>query len=260
MTSVSGVTAGQILNIDIDKRGPLPVYVQIAEAMRAMIHSGDLGPDSILPPSKLLCEKFGITRMTLRQAYARLEREGLLDPQRGRGTFIRRPRIERTLSRMIGFSEEMRAAGKTPGSKLLSFEQAAPTAAAAAFLGDGPVYRLERLRLADGAPIAIEEVQIPMALCPELTRFDFSTQSLYHVLEQEYRLPLERCEQVVAAAIPDKRLRSELKIGANVALLVVTRQSYTKSDRPATFGTTYYRGDLYTAAVHAERRPSFGPR
>src|SRR5438477_5280919 len=102
------------LHVDIDKRSPVPVYVQISDAIRAMIHGGELGPDSILPPSKLLCERFGITRMTLRQAYAVLDREGLVDAQRGRGTFVRRPRIERSLSQMIGFSEEMLAVGKTP--------------------------------------------------------------------------------------------------------------------------------------------------
>jgi GntR family transcriptional regulator len=252
--------ASPILNIDIDKRGPLPVYVQIAEAIRAMIHSGALGPDSILPPSTVLCEKFGVTRMTLRQAYARLEREGLLDAQRGRGTFVRRPRIERTLSHMIGFSEEMRASGKSPASKLLSFEQTAPSPPAVEFLGHGPVYRIERLRLADAIPIALEVGQIPVALCPGLERFDFATQSLYSVMEQEYRLQLERCQQVVSAAIPDKRQRAALEIGSNVALLTVTRQSYTKSDKPASFGITYYRGDLYTAVVHAERRPTIGTR
>jgi GntR family transcriptional regulator len=249
-----------VLNIDINKRGPLPVYVQIAEAIRAMIHAGELGPDSILPSAKVLCEKFEITRMTLRQAYARLEREGLIEAQRGRGTFVRKPRIERTLSHMIGFSEEMAASGKTPSSKLLAFEHTQPTGAAGQFLGDGPVYRIERLRLADGVPIAIEVLSIPVSLCPELERFDFATQSLYQTLEQEYRLQLDRCEQVVAALIPDRRQRTLLDIGAKVALLTVTRQSYTKSGRPATYGTTYYRGDLYTAAVHAERRPAFGRR
>jgi GntR family transcriptional regulator len=208
----------------------------------------------------VLCEKFEITRMTLRQAYARLEREGLLDAQRGRGTFVRRPRIERTLSQLIGFSEEMRTSGKSPASRVLSFEQTAPSPAALEVLGDGPIYQLERLRLADSIPIAIEIVQIPVALCPGLDRFDFAAESLYRVLSQEYRVQLERCEQVVSATIPDKRQRAALEIGTNVALLTVTRQSYTKSDRPATFGITYYRGDLYTAVVHAERRPTIGTR
>ena len=253
-------SAEPVLNIQIDKRSPVPVYVQIADAIRAFIHNGKLGPDSILPPSKILCERLGITRMTLRQAYARLEREGLLDAQRGRGTFVRRPRIERALSHMIGFSEEMLASGKTPSSKVLAFEQAPAEGAALQFLGEGLVYRMERLRLADDVPIALEEVRIPVSLCPGLERFDLAGSSLYVVLEREFGLRFDRCEQVIAAAIPDRRQRLALQIGTNVALLTVTRHSYTKSGRPATYGTTFYRGDLYTAAVDAERRPDFGKR
>ena len=249
-----------VLNVHINKRNPVPVYVQISDALRDLIHSGQLGPDSILPSSKLVCEKFRITRMTLRQAYAVLIREGLLDAQRGRGTFVRRPRIERTLSQMIGFSEEMLARGKKPSSEVLSFEQTSPSDAARQFLGEGPIFRIDRLRLVDGVPMAIEEVQIPQPLCPGLERFDFGRQSLYRVLDQVYRLQFDRCEQVVAAAIPDKRQRLLLDINPNVALLQVTRHSFTKSHQPATYGVTHYRGDLYTAAVHADRGLCYGLR
>src|SRR5690349_3017271 len=82
-----------VLDLGLDRRSPVPVYVQISDAIRAMIRSGELQPDSVLPPSQQLCDKLGITRMTLRQAYNVLAREGLVDAQRGRGTFVRRSRI-----------------------------------------------------------------------------------------------------------------------------------------------------------------------
>ena len=189
-----------------------------------------------------------------------LDREGLVDAQRGRGTgrggAQRRPKQ----SQMIGFSEEMLARGKKPSSRVLTFEQTTPTDTARQFLGEGPIFRIERLRLADGVPMAIEEVQIPQPLCVGLERFDFGKQSLYRVLDQVYSLQFDRCEQVVAASIPDHRQRSLLEIGPRVALLNVTRQSFTKASQPATYGVTHYRGDLYTAAVHAERRLSTGTR
>jgi GntR family transcriptional regulator len=161
---------------------------------------------------------------------------------------------------MIGFSEEMSARGKTPSSKLLALDQIEPDGAALEFLGEGRLYRIERLRLADGIPIAIEEVRIPVSLCPGLDRFDLAHSSLYGLLDREYGIQLDRCEQVIAAAIADSRQRAALQIGTKVALLTVTRHSYTKSGRPATYGITFYRGDLYTAAVDAERRPVFGKR
>src|ERR1700686_2441106 len=86
-----------VFDFELDRRSPLPIYIQISDALRARIQSGKLPPDSVLPPSEQLCEELGITRMTLRQAYAVLAREGLVDAQRGRGTFVRRSRVERTL-------------------------------------------------------------------------------------------------------------------------------------------------------------------
>jgi GntR family transcriptional regulator len=247
-------------SLELDRRSPIPVYIQISDAIRARIQNGKLPPDSVLPPSEQICEELGITRMTLRQAYNVLAREGLVDAQRGRGTFVRRPRIERTLGQMAGFSEEMRAWGKKPSSKLLSFERVGPSDPAREFLGETQVYRIERLRLADNVPMAIEEVQIPVDSCPDLEDFDLSRRSLYEILEGTYHLRLAHCEQIVSACLSNGRQRNLLQIRANVALLKITRRSFSKSDTPATYGVTFYRGDLYTASVHGERRAAGGKR
>ena len=243
-----------VLDLELDRHSPVPVYVQISDAIRAMIRSGELQADSVLPPSQQLCDKLGITRMTLRQAYNVLAREGLVDAQRGRGTFVRRSRIERTLSQMVGFSEEMRAWGKTPSSRLLSFLRAEASEVARSFLGQCVVYRIKRLRLADAVPMALEAVEIPIALCPALENFDLGTRSLYEILDEAYGIRFSRCEQVVSAAVPTRKEKSLLEIGPRVALLSVTRRTYIKPDRPAAYGVMRYRGDLYTATVHGERR------
>jgi GntR family transcriptional regulator len=245
---------GSSFSLEVDRRSPIPVYIQISDALRTRIQSGKLPADSVLPPSEQLCEQLGITRMTLRQAYAVLAREGLVDAQRGRGTFVRRSRIERTLGQMVGFSEEMRASGKKPSSRTLAFVRANPSEAAREFLGDGAVYRMERLRLADGVPMAIEEMEIPADLCPDLEEFDLTKRSLYEVLDEVYHLRFMHCEQVVSATMPSPRQRRLLDIGPSVALLNVTRRSFAKSDKAASYGVTQYRGDLYTASVHGERK------
>jgi GntR family transcriptional regulator len=147
----------------------------------------------------------------------------------------------------------MRARGKRASSTLLLFERLDPSQAAREFLGDGLVYRIERLRLADAVPMAIEEVEIPIGLCPDLEEFDLAKRSLYEVLDEVYHLRLVRCEQMVSASIPTSQQRRLLEIGSGVAMLNVTRRSFSKSDMPACYGVTQYRGDLYTASVHGER-------
>jgi len=252
MTTVAR-SNGSGFHLDVDRRSPIPVYIQISDALRARIQSGKLPPDSILPPSEQICEELGITRVTLRQAYTVLAREGLIDAQRGRGTWVRRSRIERTLGQMVGFTEEMRARGKKASSQMLAFERIEPSPPAREFLGDGAVYRMHRLRLADEVPMAIEEVEIPVALCPDLEEFDLVKRSLYEILYDVYHLQFVRCEQIVSASVPDSRQRKMLEMGPRVALLNVTRRSFAKSDVPASYGITQYRGDLYTASVHGER-------
>jgi GntR family transcriptional regulator len=254
LTTPAISTGRSVLDLELDRRSPVPVYVQISDAIRARIRSGELQPDSVLPPSQQLCDKLGITRMTLRQAYNVLAREGLVDAQRGRGTFVRHSRIERTLSQMVGFSEEMRAWGKTPSSRLLSFQRAEASEAARDFLGQAVVYRISRLRLADAVPMAIEAVEIPVTLCPALENFDLAARSLYEILDEAYGIRYSRCEQVVSATVATRKEKALLEIGPRVALLRVTRRSYIKPDRAATYGITTYRGDLYTATVHGERR------
>jgi len=256
----SARNSNPVLHLDLDRRSPIPVYIQISDAIRAKIQSGKLFPDSVLPPSEQICGELGITRMTLRQAYTVLAREGLLDSQRGRGTFVRRSKMERTLGQMVGFSEEMRACGKKPSSKMLSYERTDPSEPAREFLGQGPVYRIERLRLADAIPMAIEEVEIPVRLCPDLQDFDLTKKSLYQVLDEVYRVRFAHCDQIVSATLPNGRQRKLLDIGAKVALLNVTRRSFTKSDEAVSYGITQYRGDLYTASVHGERSPATGKR
>ncbi len=247
-----------VFNVEVDRRSPIPVYIQISDAIRANIQSGRLPADSVLPPSERICDQLGITRMTMRQAYTVLAREGLVDAQRRRGTFVRRSRIERTLGQMVGFSEEMRAWGKKPSSKTLAFERVDPSESVCEFLGEGPVYRIERLRMADAVPMAIEEVEIPIRLCPDLEKFDLARRSLYDVLDGVYHLRFVRCEQIVSASLPTVRQRKLLEIGSSVALLNVTRRNFAKSDKAACYGITRYRGDLYTATVHGERMPARG--
>jgi GntR family transcriptional regulator len=256
MIAISTMPDVNLLEVRIDKNSPIPVYVQISDAIRTLIRGGALTPESPLPPSSILCQHFGITRMTLRQAYNVLEREDLIQPQRGRGTFVSRPKIEKSLREMSGFTEEMLAAGKVPSSRLIRVRQIKPGLEARDFfrLPEGArVFEMVRLRLSNNIPIAIEEVQIPEHMCPGLDRLDWSNQSLYNQLEERYGLKLARCVEVISAALPSREEKQLLEIDRTVALLKIKRQSYTSSDVPAELALTSYRGDLYTAVIRAER-------
>ncbi|HWB96308.1 MAG TPA: GntR family transcriptional regulator [Bryobacteraceae bacterium] len=238
----------------VKKDGGIPVYLQIREAVRHVVRDLSLPAGAPLPPERVMCDRVGVSKMTLRQAYSLLERDGVIQCRRGVGTFVAPSRVEKNLPEMHSFTEEMTARGKVVTSQLLSFGLRPPSAEAAElFEAPVTVYEIRRLRLGDGAPVALEKVELRADLFPNLERFDFSRQSIYQVLEDQYRIQLGWCNQEISAAPPDREHRRLLEIHTPVSLLVIRRRSYAVSGLPIELAITSYRGDIYTASIHADR-------
>lgn len=245
-----------LLNAQIDKNSSEPIYLQIASAIRESLQNGVISPDVPMPPERVLAEQFGVSRMTMRQANDVLEREGLINRQRGRGTFATPQHIVKQAQEALGFSEEIRRRGGVPSSRLISFKTVPATASMAHYfdieIGE-PIYEIKRVRLADNVPIALELVQIPTRLCPKLERFNLIDYSLYQILEENYRLHIVRSEDEHSAIPATKLHRKLLEMPANAAIFLVKRKTYTNENRPLELGVTAYRGDLYTAVVYSSR-------
>jgi GntR family transcriptional regulator len=244
--------------IRLDKTSMQPIYQQIAEGIADLIKAGALPTGSVLPPERVLCEQFDISRMTLREATRLLENDGLLESHRGRGRFVAASRLRKLQQEMRSFTEEIRARGGVPQSRLLSFALREPVPNALEFfqLNRGEeVYEIRRLRLRDGIPLAVEEVQISQRLCPGLDRFDLTRNSLYSILEESYGLGLEHCVEEISAGLPSTLERKQLDIPRSVAALIVNRKSYANAGQPLELTRAAYRGDLYSAIIHSVRVP-----
>lgn len=253
-TSESGIQ--RVRAMQIAKSDPTPIYLQIVEGFRSLVREGTLPPGTALPAERLLCDCYGISRMTLRQAYETLEREGLIECHRGRGTFVSLSRIEKQQQEMRSFTEEMRARKARPASRLVSFRVTRPEAEGREFFGLGEgetVYEIQRVRLRDDIPLALETVQVPSALCPGLDRFDLERQSLYQILEEEFGLELAGCLEEMSAVRPTRVQKQFLSLPPSVVILLVRRKTYTAGGQPAELTTTAYRGDLYTGIVRSTR-------
>lgn len=239
----------------IDRGNPMPVYIQIAEALRSFLKAAGLTPGMPLPPERILSGHFGVSRMTLREAYGVLEREGVIERQRGKGTFVS-ARVRKQQQEMRSFTEEITRRGAVPSSKVLLFRTVKPVPAAKDFFALPEaelVYEIQRVRFGDRVPLALESVQIPCSLCPNLERFDLSKVSLYGILEQDCGFALARCAEEISARPPSRREKRLLELPAGVAVLVIERKTYTVNETPAELAKTTYRGDLYRAIVHSVR-------
>lgn len=150
---------------------PPAKYVVVRDHLLALVAQG-LAPGTPVPSERELCESFGVSRMTVRQAIDTLVVDGVLERQQGRGTFVAPPKLDLQV-RLTSFSEEMRRRGMEPGAVFLTAETAPADGAVAEALEIGvgdDVHHLRRLLTADSVPMAIEENWVPAGLLPDLLR------------------------------------------------------------------------------------------
>lgn len=230
-----------------------PLYQRIAHSLEARIGSGALKIGDRLPSERQIAEELGASRMTARQALKSLERRGLVETRIGRGCFVVQPRIEKQLRTLSGFTEEMRRAGRRVSSIVLDAGAGAadPEVAGALEIAENsPVHRLVRVRLVDAEPVAIERTEVPVALAPGLLeRTDFSIDSLYRVLREEYGHVPTEAEETVFADTPDAATSAALDIAPGTPVLRFTRCTFDAGGRPLEYVRSSYRGDCFTMRV-----------
>ncbi|GIF14565.1 GntR family transcriptional regulator [Actinoplanes teichomyceticus] len=193
----------------------------IADDLTSKIKDGEWPPGSALPPQKELSSRYGVTLATLRQALQRLEDEGLLSQEPGRGTFVF-PRAKYQLTSLHGFADDLRAQGQTVTTEILDQSAATPPDWAAARLGDGPALRLERLRLVAGRP-AVH--QLSWVRGTDLVSVDLSDTSLYAALINQGHL-VHRASEVVRPGLLEEPVAGLLRRPPGEPVLVSERVTY----------------------------------
>lgn len=233
-------------------------YIQVRDYLRALV-THELKVADAIPSERELCERFGVSRMTVRQAVDALVVEGLLDRVQGKGTFVARPKVDLQV-RLASFGDEMRRRGLSPSSRMVSAEvQVAPHDVAEMLnLAKGEqVYYLYRVRLADGEPMALEQTWIPTHLAPGF--FDpVPPESVYGALTSRGLKP-EWGEDTVDADEASVEEAGLLGIEPLRAVLRIARRTFS-GDVAIEYARSAYRADRYTLWVPvATPRPSLAP-
>jgi GntR family transcriptional regulator len=240
----------------IDRISPVPRYHQLKEILREQIRNGELKPGSLIPSERELSETYGISRMTARQAVTELVNEGVFYREQGRGTFVAQNRITQQLLHLTGFTEDIRARGQRPSTKVLSAAMCPADEVTAHRLriepGD-PVFCLRRLRLADGEPLAIEVSLLNFKGCEALAEEDFEHNSLYQLLVAQYGLPLMEADQEIEAGLARADEADILRISVGSPVLLTRRTTYTERNRPVEYARSVYCGAKYVFYTHLKR-------
>ncbi len=224
--------------------GPRPKHAQLTDLL-ADLAVTELGPDAAIPSERELMTTYAVSRATVRKAIDRLVVDGLLRRIHGKGTFVARPRLESVLH-LASFSQDMRRRGLTPSTRSLGIERERPPADVAASLALGPTgeaWMIERVRLADGQPIALEQGWYPQAALPGLDGEDLSG-SLYELFASRYGHTIDAAEQTLWGESADATLARRLSAPVHTPLLVFRRLS-SAAGTPLEHVVSRYRGDRY---------------
>jgi len=238
------------------RRGTLK-YVRVRDYLRTLA-TQELDAGDPLPSERELCDRFGVSRMTVRQAVDALVVDGVLERVHGRGMFVARPKVDLQV-RLTSFSEEMRRRGMAPSVEHLRAEVVpADTRIAAALEIDpaDPVVHLHQLRFADGEPMSVQHCWLAEVLVPNIV--DPPPDSLYAELDRRGLLPAWG-EDTVEAGEADAEEAELLGIGKGRAVLRIVRRAFSR-DLAVEFSEAVYRADRYTLWVPVARpQPSIMP-
>lgn len=222
--------------------GSLPIYRQLANVMIELIQQDD-NVGSALPSERSLSAGLGISRVTVRKALDELSLEGRLRRRQGARSVLG-DRMQKRISYLGGFSEELLSRGIEPGQRWISRQTVLPSPSEAMALGlsgTDPIVRLVRVRLADGIPLAIERATIPQSVLPSA---DLVEESLYALLT-ELGVPPVRGVQRIRAGIMARVEAELLECSPGTPLLIVERRCFLADGRPVEFTETRYNGERY---------------
>jgi GntR family transcriptional regulator len=225
------------------------MYQQMYDILRELLKAGEFTEGAQFLTERQIAERFQVSRPTANKVLAGMVSEGLLEFRKGVGTFVRPPRLNYDIQTLISFTQKVKEAAKTPGTRVLEFERMKASAMDAEVAARLQVDRnlelfvITRLRLADGVPVILERRWVPTNIFPGLTRQDLRG-SFYAVCREKYGLTIAESDQTIRAVKLMRQDAKLLEVRSGSPALLVSAVGF--SGQNATWWEkTLYRGDAY---------------
>ena len=239
------------------KRGaPVPLYHQLKAALLQEIEAGRWRPGERLPTEDELIARFQVSKITVRHALHDLTQLGYIRREQGRGTFVQGPPLEEGPRELKSFTSEVRGHGFRATSRVLEqgIVAAPPDVAGKLDLPEAEaVFRLHRIRLADGEPMGLQTAYIGMRLVPGIENLSFADASLYEVLALRFALyPVAAREAHHAVLVPEDAAPL-LRVPVGSPALAAERLTSLADGRPLELVYSIMRGDRYKIVLDLTR-------
>lgn len=243
----------------VDRASPLPLWAQVLGDLTGRLRAGEF--DQRFPTDQELVAAYGVSRQTVREAVRRIADEGLLARERGRATRVRTVEFEQTAGTLEGLFHQVEAQGVTQTNVVRVCE--VTTDAGVARRLKLPVrarlVHIERLRLADHEPLALDRSWLPARVARGLLEAELTHAGLYDELARLCDVRIEAGVERVRPVIPTAAERRALGIPSDVAAFAIERLVYSQG-APVEWRQSLVRGDRYSFVVELSpgrvRQPS----
>jgi GntR family transcriptional regulator len=208
-----------------------------------------------VPSENEIIQAHGVSNTTARKVLQEIERAGWVIKIKGKGTFVQTQNVERSATRILGFTRNMIEAGHRPSTRMLKQEVRKAGYSALIngrfYLLKGPICHIRRLRFADDTPMMLEDRYISLALCPGMDQYELEG-SLYELYEQTFHLNLTEVNQMLSTTLIDEVRDMDLfRISEPVSAFVVDGVTFCGKDLILEMERSIYRGDKYRFSVRA---------
>lgn len=228
----------------------IPFYLQIANFFRRKIEEGELGPGEKLPGEQDLAKSFGVSRVTLRQAFSILKAEGLLDRKHGNGTFVAKSLTGPEKVKLTGIIEH-NLTGKQ-AHRLISVEDMPPPPHLEEFFrisSQDRLTRIRRLRIVDNIPFCYTINFLLPEMAKKVTRRDLEHRNLLDIIQKRLKLPIGKIHQTFEAKTADSEVASHLSIGILDPVFYVEAFGYGSKGEPINYSQMYHKGNRHKYSI-----------
>ncbi|NPV69389.1 MAG: GntR family transcriptional regulator [Firmicutes bacterium] len=245
----------------LQKDGATPLYLQLKEEIQRHIEEGVYPEGTAIPSERELCQSYGVSRITVRQAIAQAVAEGILFTRQGKGTYVTKRKIDQSLERITGFDRTIAGHGLLPVTSLVEVRRATANDEAASGLGldrGAPVVKMVLLGMADSEPMALYTSyftpEVGMAVAEKAVelsreRKPFTSFDLYKLAGVVRPV---RAKQAFEAALATGAVARLLKLRGPAAVFVVTSTVEASDGTPVEYRVVHYRSDRYKFSVTRE--------
>ncbi|TXK85286.1 GntR family transcriptional regulator [Paenibacillus sp. N3.4] len=230
--------------MDIKKDG-VALYYTVKEKLHEMIEEGKYMPGQQFPTESDLCEKFSVSRTTIRLALNQLKLEGHIYQVQGKGTFVSLPKVEQSVAPYRSFKEHLKGRGQQIETKVIELTVVSADKRLAKTLNiaeQDAVFRLERIRYADDIPLLFSITYIPWKVTPGLTKEE-CTGSLYALMKDKFSVQLSHCVESMEPILIDEAIGKHLNAPTGAPTFLLNTVTYSTNHTPVEYSHEIFRGD-----------------